>query len=67
MKKFLEDLVRWWDDPITTAVFAAIGTAVILGGIDRANRSVDDAHERIDQLDAIVYSLPVRRAAGTPC
>lgn len=48
MKDFLRDLARWWDDPVTTAVFAAVGACMIIAGIDRANRSVDDAHERLD-------------------
>ena len=51
MKEFLKDLARWWDDPVTQAVLAGIGAAIVLGGIDRANRSVDNAHDRIDRLE----------------
>lgn len=51
MKDFLKELARWWDDPVTTAVFAALGATVILAGIDRANRNGDNAHERIDDFE----------------
>lgn len=51
MKEFLKALAKWWDDPVTQAVFATIGISFVLGGIDRANRSADNAHDRIDLLE----------------
>ena len=63
---YLKELLDWWNHPVTEALFATIGAAVLLGGIRHAARSAadaracaDDAHDRIDALES---ALPPRSA-----
>ena len=65
MKDFLKALAVWWKDPVTEAVFAAIGVVGLLNSIDRGHRlavdaraCADDAHERIDALESALLPRP---------
>jgi hypothetical protein len=52
--QFLKDLREWLDHPVTQSVCITLGSLVLLGAVDRANRCADNAHDRIDELQALI-------------